>query len=106
MNCREHQEFFSDLYDGNLPPERRRELEAHLASCAVCRAEFEEFSSSLHALREGNVPVPGDTFVRRIAATARSETERIALYQNAGVRRPTTRRMTASRRPLWAIPAV
>ena len=106
MNCREHQEFFSDLYDGNLSPERRRELEAHLAECAECRTEYEEFSSSLHALREGNVPVPGDTFVRRIVDTARSETERIALFQNTGVRRPTTRRTVAPRRPLWAIPAV
>src|SRR5688572_11558811 len=106
MNCREHQEFFSDLYDGNLPVERRRELESHLATCPECRAEFGEFSSSLHALREGSVPVPGDVFVRRIVDTARSETERIALFQNTGVRRPTTRRSIAPRRPLWAIPAV
>ncbi|HEU4339221.1 MAG TPA: zf-HC2 domain-containing protein, partial [Planctomycetota bacterium] len=106
MNCREHQEFFSDLYDGNLPAERRRELEAHLAACAECRGEYGEFSSSLHALREGAVPVPGDTFVRAIVDTARSETERIALFQNTGVRRPTTRRTVSPRRPLWAIPAV
>jgi hypothetical protein len=105
MNCREHQEFFSDLYDGNLPPDRRRELESHLASCPECRAEYGELSESLHALREGAVPVPGDPFVHRVVETVRSETERIALFQNTGVRRPTTR---GRRRPggLWALPAI
>src|SRR5687767_4103286 len=106
MNCRERQEFFSDLYDGHLSAERRRDLEAHLATCAECRAEYEEFSSSLHALREGAVPVIGEGFVRRIVDTARSETERIALFQNTGVRRPTTRRLTAPKRAVWAVPAV
>ena len=106
MNCREHQEFFSDLYDGNLTPDRRRELEAHLASCPECRAEYGEFSESLHALREGAVPVPGEPFVRKVVETVRGETERIALFQNTGMRRPTTRRATAVRRATWAFPAM
>src|SRR5688572_6010228 len=106
MNSREHQEFFSDLYDGHLAPERTREMESHLAACPTCRAEYEEFSESLHALREGAVPVPGDPFVHRVVETVRSETERIALFQNTGVRRPTTRRTTAPQRSVWALPAI
>ncbi|HZL73401.1 MAG TPA: DUF6569 family protein [Planctomycetota bacterium] len=106
MNCREHQEFFSDLYDGNLAPDRRRDLEAHLASCAECRAAYGDLSESLHALREGSSPVPGEPFVRNIVETVRSETERIALFQNTGMRRPTTRRTVSTRRAAWALPAV
>ena len=106
MNCREHQEFFSDLYDGNLSADRRRELEAHLASCPECRAAYGDLSESLHALREGSAPIPGEPFVRNIVETVRSETERIALYQNTGMKRPTTRRTVAPRRAAWALPAI
>lgn len=106
MNCRERQEFFSDLYDGDLPPDRRRDLESHLSACAECRSEYEIFSASLHALRESVAPVPGEAFVRRVVESARGETERQALFQNTGLRRPTTRRMTAPRRALWTFPAI
>lgn len=106
MNCREHQEFFSDLYDGNLPGDRRRDLESHLSACADCRAEYEVFSTSLHALREAAVPAPGDAFVRRVVDSARGESERQVLFQNTGMRRPTTRRTTAPRRAMWAVPAL
>ena len=106
MNCRERQEFFSDLYDGQLPADRRRDLEAHLGSCADCRPEYEVFSASLHALRESRGHVPGEGFTRRVLEAARGERERQALFQNTGIRRPTTRRMAAPRTAAWALPAV
>ena len=70
MNCRERQEFFSDLYDGNLPVDRRGDLEAHLSSCADCRGEYETFSASLHALREAAPATPRCT--GRISGTSSS----------------------------------
>jgi hypothetical protein len=106
MNCRERQEFFSDLYDGNLPGDRRGDLESHLSSCGDCRSEYEVFSSSLHALREAPQAAPGEAFVRKVVESARGETERQALFQNTGLRRPTTRRHTSPRRAVWAVPAI
>jgi len=107
MNCREHQEFFSDLYDGNLPADRGRELEAHLAGCADCRGEYEAFSASLKALQEAGERAVPEAFVRRVMDTARAESERQVLYQNTGMRRPSTRRFVVPRpRALWAIPAL
>jgi anti-sigma factor RsiW len=38
--CRENVELIIQHVDGLLPPERVVELEAHLASCVVCRAEL------------------------------------------------------------------
>jgi len=106
MNCREHQEFFSDLYDGNLPADRGRELEAHLSGCDDCRGEYEAFSASLKALQEAGERAVPEAFVRRVMDTARAESERQVLYQNTGMRRPSTRRMVVPKRAVWAIPAI
>jgi anti-sigma factor RsiW len=38
MNCPEVRAQLEDWADALLPPERRRQIEAHLASCADCRA--------------------------------------------------------------------
>jgi anti-sigma factor RsiW len=38
---------FSDHYDGTLEAGRRAALEAHLAGCARCRAEYEKFREAV-----------------------------------------------------------
>jgi anti-sigma factor RsiW len=38
---------FSDHYDGSLGAARRAEVEAHLASCARCRAEYDRFREAV-----------------------------------------------------------
>lgn len=40
---------FSEYYEGTLAPARRDAVEAHLAGCARCRAEYDKF-------REAAVP--------------------------------------------------
>ena len=42
MTCREAQEEFGALIDGEIDDARRRELNAHLDSCATCMEEFSE----------------------------------------------------------------
>jgi anti-sigma factor RsiW len=38
---------FSDYYDGTLEAGRRAALEAHLAACARCRAEYEKLREAV-----------------------------------------------------------
>lgn len=41
---------FSDYYERTLLPERAKEMEAHLATCPECRAEYDRFRETLGAL--------------------------------------------------------
>jgi anti-sigma factor RsiW len=60
---------FSDLYEGRLDPARRGELEAHLASCARCRGEYEQFREAVSQLALlGRAQAPKD-FDDRVADT-------------------------------------
>lgn len=58
MNC-EHSRQLSAYYDGELPPEECRSLEAHLAECAVCRTELAHLrtlSRLVAAAGESDIP--------------------------------------------------
>ena len=41
MNCKKCRALFFEYRDGTLSPRQREELDAHLAGCPLCRAEFE-----------------------------------------------------------------
>lgn len=63
MLCREAKVLLADLSLGDLPAARRTEVEAHLSSCASCRARVEAIGESVEALRraadeERRIPVP------------------------------------------------
>jgi anti-sigma factor RsiW len=68
----EHEGFendFSEYYEGGLSPARRAELEAHLAACARCRAEYERFREAVSQLALlGRAQAPKD-FDDRVADT-------------------------------------
>ncbi len=95
MTCREYQEFFSDLHDGELADGLRRDLEAHLGACPSCAAEHAAFLRSLKALRAAAAPAASPGFVLRAVAAARREP----------ASRPSTRRLAAPapRRAPWAV---
>lgn len=63
-----------DLYDlarGNLPPVRRRELEAHLAACTSCSGDFERVRAlerALGAIRQETAVAPSTVARIRIEA--------------------------------------
>lgn len=44
------EEDFSDYYDKRLPDARARTIEAHLAECPRCRAEYERFVKAVDAI--------------------------------------------------------
>jgi anti-sigma factor RsiW len=47
VNDRHVDDDFSDYHDASLTAERRAEVEAHLSSCARCRAEYEAFREAV-----------------------------------------------------------
>jgi len=55
-------EWMSFLY-GECPPERRRELDAHLDACPVCAGQVQTWRSSMNALNDW--PLPAKRHARR-----------------------------------------
>ena len=53
--CDEFADRLVDFSDGELPADQRPVIEAHLASCAACRAELQRLDASLARLRGGIV---------------------------------------------------
>lgn len=45
MECEEVRQNLMALYDGELPGDRKRDVEAHLASCAGCQQEWNEIQA-------------------------------------------------------------
>jgi anti-sigma factor RsiW len=65
MNCQDIKEELVAYLDDELDPDTRAEIEAHLESCAACRAEREAYTATLQAV--GKLAAPGLTpdFKRR-----------------------------------------
>jgi anti-sigma factor RsiW len=60
---------FSEHYDGTLAPARRAEVDAHLAECPRCRAEYDKFREAVAQLALlGRAQAPRD-FDDRVAET-------------------------------------
>ena len=80
-----YQSSLAAYHDGQMPPERVRELERHLPSCAACSAELRDLSQLSQLLGtarpEGNRP---DELARAHAAV--EETEHSGI-ENRGVMR-------------------
>jgi anti-sigma factor RsiW len=52
LHCDEARELLDARLDDELPPDEKREVDAHLASCATCAREFAELSANQRLLRE------------------------------------------------------
>lgn len=52
LTCREMVTRLDDYVDRQLPPEELRRVEAHLAACVMCAAEFRFEKGILDAIRE------------------------------------------------------
>ena len=68
MNCQEALEAISAAIDGELSPDERAALDAHLASCPACAALFEELSGQSRLLRDLDCAVPADLSARILAS--------------------------------------
>src|SRR5262245_51315536 len=56
MDCQEAREDRMDVLYGEASPEALRRVEAHHATCAACREEFEELRSVRQALGSWRLP--------------------------------------------------
>jgi anti-sigma factor (TIGR02949 family) len=63
-------ELLDDYLDGELHPSEMRRVQAHLAQCDACAAEFRRTRRELDAMRDRlrRVPVPPDLRARLGAA--------------------------------------
>ena len=71
MDCAEVREEFSALLDGELTPEARAAIEAHLSECAGCLRELERFKrvdAAYRALQQHRAPAD---FEQRVAEALR-----------------------------------
>jgi anti-sigma factor RsiW len=69
MTCRELAELLIDFLDGELPEERRRLLETHLALCGPCMIYLETYKETIRLTRcLPDVPPPPELLQRLKAA--------------------------------------
>ena len=73
MNCREMQEEFSALLDGELPPEARAAAEAHLSECADCLRELGKLKQVDTLYRQLPCQEAPPDFEERVGAQLRPE---------------------------------
>jgi len=52
MTCKEVQEKFTAYSENWLSPENAREVEMHLQTCVRCRAAFQAYTETVHALKK------------------------------------------------------
>ena len=81
MDCKHFQELLPDLAAGmeaSTP-----EVEKHIAACATCAAQFQEFQKTMALLDEWQAPEPSPYFDTRLQARLREEMARpsVAWYQ-------------------------
>jgi anti-sigma factor RsiW len=73
MTCRELVELLLDFLDGELPDERRRRLEAHLALCQPCLTYLETYKVTIQMTRRLPEVPPPPELLERLKAALREE---------------------------------
>lgn len=58
MRCGEVLEILSDYLDGDLSPERRTQVDAHLHGCDVCERFGSLFAAAIQTLRQEDLVQP------------------------------------------------
>jgi len=73
MNCRQADERLSAYLDGELTPPEAEEVRRHLASCAACRAAFEQLQRTVQAVKDLPVVLAPKDFRARVMADVQSD---------------------------------
>ena len=66
------QALFSAYFDGELTPDERTVVDAHLAGCEGCTRELATFRSTLQAMRAATPIAPPDAFLDDLKAQIRT----------------------------------
>lgn len=73
MNCEQISAEFISYLDGRAGAEERREVEAHLETCAACRTRAEEFGKLWNVLDEDPAIQPSPSFDARLCQRIAAE---------------------------------
>jgi anti-sigma factor RsiW len=73
MTCRQLVELLVDFLDGDLPDERRRLLEAHLALCEPCLTYLETYKVTIRMTRRLPDVAPPPELLEKLKAAMRDE---------------------------------
>jgi hypothetical protein len=65
-----------DFIEGDLPSERAREIEAHVAGCEACRAYVTSLQHTFSAFEADRVPEPPEAFFAYLAGRAMARASR------------------------------
>ena len=102
-------EKFSALSDGLLSADEKKAVEAHLASCESCRAEWEAFDRAVRAVRHLPLVEPPvalrtakDTPTSEKAKAAGASTRSASSSRKSRIARTGSRRVRSDRRPRTA----
>jgi hypothetical protein len=74
--CAHEDDWLLGLLDGELPPGRLAEVEAHLAVCEYCRRAVEDYRAIIDSYREGMPEEPPDESTARLVRSAAAMTVR------------------------------
>ncbi len=77
--CVRIQAALSEYLDGELPPDLRQEVQAHLGGCAICRVYCETLRETVALCRQSPRPPVDRECLRRAARAAREELARRGL---------------------------
>ena len=80
MDCGHTEKKLVAYLDGKLPIAERRQFEAHLATCAVCREMAEGFRSVWEVLDELPALTPSPAFDSRVRARVAQEPRRAGFW--------------------------
>ena len=80
MNCEQMENRLIVYLDGKASAADRREVEAHLAACSVCRARAEEFRALWSVLDEAPLTQPSPAFDARLRARIAEEPARAGFW--------------------------
>jgi predicted anti-sigma-YlaC factor YlaD len=76
MSCQEYQSLITAYVDGELPPDRREELDEHLRLCESCRRELAETTALKEELEMIKFTEPTDAELRRYWSSIYNHLER------------------------------
>ena len=80
MNCGQTEKKLVAYLDGKLAIAERRQMEAHLATCAACQERAAEFRSVWDVLDELPALEPSTAFDNRVRARVRQEPIRVGFW--------------------------
>ena len=94
MTCRKVRKALPLMAGGDLAPRKAARVEAHLAACAGCRRELEEYQAAIGRVREA---------AREEGAANWTEGEWAALMARVAGGRPDRKPAAPAFRPRWAL---